>query len=173
MHLAVRERANSDAKIDVVGIDFVQQPAFIGRVEAKADAGRYCAHMRQQFRPHENLDAVWKANAKNAIGCFRIELVITIDRTSMFASTIRTGSTRASARGVGCMPVALRVSSSSSNRVRRREIVAHGRLAESDTCGSLRDAPLRHQRVEGHQQVEIDPSQIDMIDSQNQSNLFA
>jgi len=37
-----------------------------------------------------------------------------------------------------------------------RQGVAYGRLAEADAWRSLCDAPLRHQRMEHNQQIQID-----------------
>jgi len=50
--------------------------------------------------------------------------------------------------------------------------VAHGRLAEADAGGGARDAALGKQRVEGNEQVQVDATQIDVVDVHYRSDLF-
>ena len=45
------------------------------------------------------------------------------------------------------------------------EIVTHRRLAETDARRGARDAPLGEQRIEGDQQVEVEPTQISVVDT--------
>ena len=52
------------------------------------------------------------------------------------------------------------------------EVVTHGRLAEADPgCGTC-DTVLGEQRVESDEQVQVDATQIDVVDVHHRSNLF-
>ena len=50
--------------------------------------------------------------------------------------------------------------------------MAHCRLANADAPSGERDAPLRHQCIEGNQKIEIEEAQISHIDDLNRNNRF-
>ena len=94
-------------------------------------------------------------------------------RAVIWARAIRTGSTRASARGVGRMPSEPSGQELvAEQRAQAGEVVAHGRLAKADAGGGARDAALGEQRVESDEQVQVDAAQIDVVDGHYRSDLF-
>jgi hypothetical protein len=50
--------------------------------------------------------------------------------------------------------------------------VTHGRLAQADAGRGARDAALGQQRIKGHEQVQVDTGQIDVVDEHYRSHLF-
>ena len=53
-----------------------------------------------------------------------------------------------------------------------REVVAHGRLAETDAGCGTRHALLGEQGIEGDEEVQVQAGKIDVIDSHHRSNLL-
>jgi hypothetical protein len=50
--------------------------------------------------------------------------------------------------------------------------VAHSRLPEADAGRGARDAAVRQQRIERHEQIQVDAAQIDVVDGHYRSHLF-
>jgi hypothetical protein len=50
--------------------------------------------------------------------------------------------------------------------------VTHGRLPEADAGRRARDAAICQQRIESHEQVQVDAAKIDVVDEHYRSHLF-
>ena len=83
----------------------------------------------------------------------------------MSASARVSGSARSTARGVGCRPVGPRTNSSSRSSDRRRDRAAliAGWVRPMRVPARV-DAALRHEGVEGDEQVQVDPVKIHAVD---------
>ena len=163
VELPLREQA--DGEVDPVGVELVEDPGPVDGAQQQPDAGRVPPELRDQPRPEERLDAVGQAHREGARDGGRVEPLLPVHQ--------RLHLPEGGAQRLGDLQGAGR----RSHPVRRpgQELVveqaaqagearAHRRLADPDPRGGPRDAALVEQRVEGDQQIQVDPAEIDMVD---------
>ncbi|KIU33658.1 hypothetical protein SR39_12220 [Methylobacterium radiotolerans] len=163
VELPLREQA--DGEVDPVGVELVQDPGPVDRAQQQPDAGRVPAELRDQARPEQRLDAVRKAHREGARDRGRIELLLPVHQRLHLpeGAAQRLGDPE----GAGRRPHPVRRPGQElvvEQAAQAGEARTHRRLADPDARGGPRDAPLVEQRVEGDQQVQVDPAEIDMVD---------
>ena len=123
------------------------------------DPGGRGAEPRHQAGGHRHLDRVGEADPEHPLGRRRVEVLALQHRRLDLGERHphRIGKRERAGRrphafgapGQQLVP---------EQRPEPREIVTHGRLAEPDAGSRARHAPLGEQRIEGDQQVQVEPA---------------
>jgi len=170
MGLTLREYVIADREIQFVGIERIKKRRRTDTVEPQTDTRRDLAQARQQSRNDQDFHAVRQSQPESSRRRRRIEGFVS--RYQRLDAGQRGPHRLNQCRRARGQAQALRPSRQelvAEQVPQAREVVAHCRLTDADASRSARDATLREQRVEVNQQVQVDATQIDGIDSHYRS----
>jgi hypothetical protein len=168
MGLTLVEYAN--AKVQAPVVEFLQKAHAIGGAQAELNPGSECLETLDEGWNDGNLDGIGKPNPKHPLGRCWIERFPLKHRRLNLRQRHPDRIRKAHGSGGGAHAVAPAGEQLVSEQASETgEVMAHGRLAKSDPASGACHAALRQKRIEGDQEIQVEPTQISMIDTHHRS----
>ncbi|GBR06922.1 hypothetical protein AA0229_2646 [Gluconobacter cerinus NRIC 0229] len=160
------EGSYANSQIDFIFIDSTEDGFRVDVMQAKANSWSLFLKIFQKSRHQKHFNAVWDCNPKKTFGRGWVKWRLTPQqglKTTECLSHRQTQCFRAwgpsHAASMSCQQFISKKSSKTP------QIMTHGRLADPHKLSSLCDTSRFQKSIQSDQKIQIEPSQIDMIDT--------